>query len=156
MRLTPDSESLAEFNSCHNPEDGRFCSAPEAGGSGGGTSAMLRDYDAATFPHPFNNRERLTGETVGVELYPRGANVRISAIASYGERGKGAASRALRQITDLADRHGVTLELGAKPYPAGGAGKPLSATQLKRWYARHGFVPARRDAPGEMVRTPNP
>lgn len=115
---------------------------------------MLRDFDAATHPHPFNNRERLTSGTVGVELYRRGPNVRISAIATYGERGKGAGSQALRQITALADQHGVTLELGAKPFKTGGSGKPLSAAQLRRWYTRHGFVAARGDASGEMVRTP--
>lgn len=119
-----------------------------------GSTAMLDDYEAATQPHPFNNRGRLTSDMVLTELYTRGPNVRISAIASLGERGKGAGSRALQQITALADRHGVTLELGAKPFRVGGSGKRLTAAQLKRWYARHGFVAARHDAPGEMVRAP--
>lgn len=29
MILVPNSESLREYNSCHSPEDGRFCSDPE-------------------------------------------------------------------------------------------------------------------------------
>ena len=50
-------------------------------------------------------------------------------------RGQGYASRMLRQITSVADRHGVACELRPRPYD----GRPLKVGELRAWYARHGF-----------------
>ena len=62
--------------------------------------------------------------------------------------GKGDGSHMLRALCDLADRHGVEIQLkvtpfGRKPYP-------LSRDELHTWYLRHGFEGTRR----KMVRKP--
>jgi hypothetical protein len=61
---------------------------------------------------------------------------------------RGTGSRMLRTLCDLADEHGVELELkvipiGAKPYPR-------SREQLAGWYARYGFEGTHK----KMLRTP--
>lgn len=63
-----------------------------------------------------------------------------------GQRGTGVGSRLLRKITDLADKHGVTVDLDVGPDTAG--------IGLIDWYTRHGF---KFDAEGDfMVRQPKP
>ena len=52
-------------------------------------------------------------------------------------RGTGAGARALAALADLADAHGVTLRLCAKPYGT----DPMPPDALVRFYARAGFVP---------------
>jgi hypothetical protein len=51
--------------------------------------------------------------------------------------GSGAGTAALKQITDLADKHGARMTLDAVPQ---GANK-VSAARLKAYYERHGFKP---------------
>lgn len=48
-------------------------------------------------------------------------------------RGKGLASKALKELTDMADKHGIPMTLDVQSQ--GG----LSAKQLYAWYGRHGF-----------------
>lgn len=52
-------------------------------------------------------------------------------------RGTGAGSRALAALAALADAHGVTLRLCAKPYGT----DPMPPDVLVRFYERAGFVP---------------
>lgn len=77
---------------------------------------------------------------------------RINVPAEF--RGTGAGTRLLKQITDDADEHGVTLWLEISPSDG------LNYEELEAWYKRHGFRwyrgsfgimrrrPARRDLPG--------
>ena len=60
----------------------------------------------------------------------------------------GHGSAMLRQLCNLADKHGIVLKLkalplGAKPYP-------FSRHELTDWYQRHGFVGKHRN----MIREP--
>jgi len=67
---------------------------------------------------------------------------------------RGAGRAALATITEAADRHGVTLELMAKPGRPMGAGKRLPRKKLEAFYAGFGFAVAGRDSDGfaRMVR----
>ena len=68
--------------------------------------------------------------------------------------GTGAGNSALRSITDIADKHGVTMELTASPY--GDEATRLGKDNLVKWYGQHGFVPEPGTDPalGYMVREP--
>lgn len=62
--------------------------------------------------------------------------IRLSFISVPEEfRGKGLATRALRTITDIADKHGVAISLDVSPQGKGG----LTKAQLFKWYKNHGF-----------------
>lgn len=73
---------------------------------------------------------------VSVEFRPQADGWRLSFIATSEEnRGKGLASKALKQITDAADKAGVTMFLSVDPQGKGG----LSKVKLFKWYERNGF-----------------
>jgi hypothetical protein len=83
----------------------------------------------------------------------RGGNLRISGINSL-KQGIGSGTRTLKALTDIADKHGVTIELTASPY--GDEKMRLNKDQLAEWYERHGFLPEEGHDPayGYMVRQP--
>jgi ribosomal protein S18 acetylase RimI-like enzyme len=83
----------------------------------------------------------------------RAGNLRLKGIQSLNP-GTGAGSRALKALTDIADKNHVTMELTASPY--GDETTRLNSDQLKEWYSRHGFVPEEGHDPslGYMVRNP--
>ena len=72
---------------------------------------------------------------VQLEVTPTGG---LSLIRTTGERGKGLAKAALKDLTDTADKHRVTLHL--TPEPLAGD-KTTSKKRLTQWYASQGFVP---------------
>jgi GNAT superfamily N-acetyltransferase len=73
---------------------------------------------------------------VTLELKPTFGKLRLSLIAVPEEhRGKGLASRALRMLTEVADKHGVEISLDAAPQEGGS----LTKKELFQWYGRHGF-----------------
>jgi hypothetical protein len=120
-------------------------------------TAFMEEYFKGTHPHPFMSKDRLVGNGTNeddwaiVELRPTGDRIHISAIQSLNPGQKtGAASRALDKIISIADKHGVTIDLTPKAY--GTAEGRLTNPQLKKWYARHGFVPEKIG--GAMVREP--
>lgn len=106
------------------------------------TLRFLDEVWAGSVQHPFMRGERLFG-MVGVEVSPsvddRHAGVHLSTIVSYDDGGQGNASKTLKYLLELADKHGVTLDLTAKPY--GTFEHAKSTDDLVRWYARNGFVP---------------
>jgi len=61
---------------------------------------------------------------------------------------RGDGSAMLKQLCELADRHGIVLKLKALPF--GSKPFPLSCSALIDWYERHGFEGKRR----KMVREP--
>lgn len=67
--------------------------------------------------------------------------------------GQGNGTRAMRYITDLADRHGVAITGYIRPF----ASKALNVRELQRFYRRHGFSVDRhnniRRAPASLART---
>ena len=83
-----------------------------------------------------------------IEYGERNGRVQIKSLETpLEERGKGHASALLQQITGLADKHGVALELNANPYETG-AGR-LSLDALQDFYKRQGFQS--QFAPGEAA-----
>jgi hypothetical protein len=78
--------------------------------------------------------------------------VSVSWLASI-QRGAGRA--AMTTMIEAADRHGVTLELTAKPQPPSGDGKKMTRAKLEAFYAGFGFVTAKRiNGFAHMARTP--
>lgn len=73
----------------------------------------------------------------------------LSAIVSPQKQGTGMASYVLKNITKLADVHEVKIYLSPKPF--GRIENKLSASKLKSWYKRYGWVNA---GGGTMVRNP--
>lgn len=116
---------------------------------------FLDEFHATTQENWLNPRQRLVAGVAGVIVYPsvddRRNGIHLSDIVS-GDVGQGHGSTALRFVTDLADKHGVTLDLVAKSYVR----DRLTTKQLLGWYARHGFVKGRGNAQDgyEMVRPP--
>jgi hypothetical protein len=80
-------------------------------------------------------------------LYPK--TVLLASITTYGTRGIGQASQALRRVTERADKFGVEIVLSVIPQDGGS----LDADSLQAWYGRHGFV---EDAPGSATMTRYP
>ena len=89
------------------------------------------------------------GEPDGfVQIIPW-ANGRMTIYRLWTRRpGEGKGAKMLRALCELADRHGVELEL--KPLPFGRKPYPMSRDQLLVWYERHGFRGNRR----KMLRIP--
>jgi hypothetical protein len=72
------------------------------------------------------------------ELSPSNGRVEIKSIETpKDERGKGYASQTLDKLTNLADKHGVELELNANPFETGE--NRLNIDQLKSLYRKYGF-----------------
>ena len=92
-------------------------------------------------------------------LVANGPLVELTLIAVYeAHQHKGYATRALRMLTALCDKNGVTITLtarrldtGALSHFAPGCPPTFSTEQLVSWYARHGFV--NTTAPGDDTRT---
>lgn len=80
--------------------------------------------------------------TVGVSLAATALReVELCGIESH-DRRRGRASKVLRELTELADRFGVTLHAIADSEDEDG----LTTEELTAWYARHGFVRAQDGA----------
>lgn len=113
--------------------------------------AFFADFNAATVVNPLTGVGRLDrGMTWHAVLHrSRGSEheVTVGSIRSL-EKGVGAGSAGLRFITELADKHGVTLFLFSKPTEPNG----LPMNRLRSWYMRNGFVPQDDDL--AMVRPP--
>ncbi len=77
------------------------------------------------------------GEAIATTILSvRGTNgyIRLHDITSL-VRGKGYGTQVLTRLTTLADKHGVTICIRAKPDGDG----PLNLTELIAWCCRHGF-----------------
>tara|TARA_R110000803_G_scaffold188220_1_gene250630 strand:+ start:207 stop:599 length:393 start_codon:yes stop_codon:yes gene_type:complete len=66
--------------------------------------------------------------------------ITIDNISCY-RRGNGIASRCMNLFIELADKHGMVLELEVGPdYDIGGDGEVMDGGELMAWYNRLGFV----------------
>ena len=84
------------------------------------------------------------------EVDEREGRLRLRGIRSV-EPNSGVGSIVLKRIINIADQHGVTVELTASPY---GEGDRISGDKLKDWYKSHGFEEEEGHDPalGYMVR----
>jgi len=133
---------ILKYNQCHDPETGKFCSGGQKRASKEKLTAFMQEFWDITGENPFNPRERITSELVGLEVYPFDDGIHLSFITSYEKKGRGSASRALDALNALADKHQVAMNASVKAVPAAGAKnkKSLTNAQLHEWYGRHGFV----------------
>lgn len=119
--------------------------------------SLMDEFVEISHPNPFDGRERVFGVgidgevfNVNVEISPgfTDDSVRLNWIqatppASKGGRGSGAGSHILRRITDLADKHGVTIEGTVSRAPGMDKELGLSVSDLRKWYKRNGFEKGR-------------
>ena len=78
--------------------------------------------------------------------------VNLTSLTSLDPR-SGAGSKALKRITDLADKHGVTLEDAAVPF-RGADGEMIPKDKLRAFYMRNGYQFPYPNDPDRMVRFP--
>lgn len=100
-------------------------------------SEFLDDWIELTQANPLSPDERVVDGVAAVELRPMNNFIYLDSIRSF-EKGAGGGSKALKQIVELADMHGVMLKMIAKPFETGG--NELQFNDLVKWYERNGFV----------------
>jgi len=130
------------------------------------TSGFMSEYTGRTWQNPmdrnsrgwsFRNRE---GEDMPIILTDleeiKGGgwepHIWFKTIMSPEKKGAGMASYVLKQITEMADKHGVILKLTAKPF--GGQTGALNKSKLIAWYKRNGFEGRDKDFRDQLVRYP--
>jgi hypothetical protein len=116
--------------------------SPAAEDIGSRLDAFIAEYKQGTTPNPFAPQIRVWQDSIGIELSKFGKVIHLSFITTFTPKNSGSASKALKWLTDLADKHGVAMDLIASPVKHAGSdgGKNLSKAQLVAWYKRHGFV----------------
>lgn len=108
--------------------------------------------DVATLGRPWtrpsDGNDFIVKGKAAVRLVPfdtKSVNLMEISTVSY-ERGKGEASSLLKDVCQLADKHGVTIYANAHPIKKTLADRPLPAADLLAWYKRNGFVEASEPA----------
>lgn len=121
--------------------DGQFAS------TGGGIEGFLAEFEALTFENPMNYRVRITNfrrssdkrdYTARVKLYRDGdESIHIEELLAVT---RGGGRKAMEFLTEMADKHGVILDLYASPLPGvRGQHKQRTQKQLMEWYREFGF-----------------
>tara|TARA_R110002074_G_scaffold27200_2_gene79145 strand:- start:4844 stop:15754 length:10911 start_codon:yes stop_codon:yes gene_type:complete len=124
----------------------------ERANEGSPSSNFMDEYYEATYPHPFDDSTRALGAKVDGEVHNvettisivNEDTVRLSWIqtqppASGGTRGAGVGSYMLKKLTEIADKHGVSIEGTVARAPGMDEDAGLSASDLMNWYLRNGF-----------------
>lgn len=120
-----------------------------------GVNKFIEDFNSTFTPNPIahNSYMAFGDQVVKVEIYPSPHTnnaVHIQDIASS-DRMKGNASKVLKILCKMADKHDIKLELDSVAYDWHSA-KTLSPTDLTKWYERHGFE--YDEAEGFLLRYP--
>ena len=138
---------IHEYNQCHAPDSGRFCSTP------GGVKAFLKVLDIKQLPVSSNSFWSYVDTPKGRaglhinDLYTlKDDRVELHWLTAE-KRGSGRA--AMEQIVKAADEYGITLQLWPTPLEGIGdnEGFQPSAAQLRRFYADFGFTVERWEYP---------
>jgi hypothetical protein len=114
----------------------------------GDVNGFMDELYALTKENPINPAERLTDNLAGIEVSPWGDGVHIGSVVSYGPKGSGIGTSAMKLVTQLADKHGVTLTAIVSPIKNAGSGegKSLTKAQLHKWYKSQGFEKGNGDS----------
>lgn len=104
--------------------------------SGEHVDNYMKEYHQSSQAHPFNAHARIVHNTI-THLSKDGNEVHIHDIQTL-ESGKGHATKALKHLTNLADKHNVKLNLHAKAYSKDKT-HIRSSKKLSDWYKKHGF-----------------
>lgn len=117
----------------------------------GDAEAFMKEFEDRYPENPRGPTQRLINGNVEAEMNREPTDVGAVHLATIEARepGKGAGSQALREITEMADRHGVRVTL--TPHPMGGL---MNAEQLRSWYAKHGFKETEGYGGIQMERAP--
>ena len=97
----------------------------------------MDDFVAATKESPIG-KGRLYGDVL-IDVSPFDGEIHLGDIVTVGEKSQGSGTRALKFLTDLADRHNVRLSGTAKAYSKSKEHIQTSE-RLLQWYKKHGFV----------------
>jgi len=103
----------------------------------GKTSKFMEHYYELTRPHPFSEKIRIFGNVM-LEIYPFSGNIHLSDIRTMAPK-SGAATNAIKMLTELADRHSVKIDLIAKPYSKDKT-HITDISDLVNFYKKHGFA----------------
>ena len=101
------------------------------------TGKFMEHYYELTSPHPFSDKIRIFGNVM-LELYPFNGNIHLSDIRTMAPK-SGAATNAIKLLTELADRHFVKIDLIAKPNSKD-KNHITDITTLVNFYKKHGFT----------------
>jgi GNAT superfamily N-acetyltransferase len=99
--------------------------------------AFLHDLFEASYPNPLSDDTSsriLAHAEVLVEVTPMHGGIHIDEFQAVAKR-QGAGTEALQFLTGLADKHGISLYLHARPF----GHERMSLEELERFYRRHGF-----------------
>jgi len=99
---------------------------------------FFAEWEEETTQNPLNPESRVVEGGAAVELMQYSNAILIRSLYSF-EIGEGAGNAALKFIIELADRHGVTLELTATPFETE-AIDTMDQRALIEWYMRNGFA----------------
>jgi len=126
--------------------------------------AFMDEYKESTLAHPLMpqsrivmNRQLNTGDDFAMlDVTPttdenNNDGLYLGAIQSSAT-GKGNGNAGMKALTDLADKHGLPITLGAKAF--GTTEGMMTTPQLKKWYRKWGFRPSETRDPDTMVRPP--
>lgn len=100
------------------------------------SDSFIKDLHNTSSDHPFDNKKRIL-HGVAVHLSREGNTVHIHDLQSASPD-SGHGTKALKHLTNLADKHNVKLTLHAKAYSK----RPehiQSTITLQKWYKKHGF-----------------
>jgi GNAT superfamily N-acetyltransferase len=140
---------LHEFNPCHSPDNGEFCSTG-AGDSQAKSTAYVEKLWAMGYPNPINDRETIIDNEILIEAWPLEDSVYLTGLRAVAH-GKGAGTRVMTRLVQLADEMGVTLTLSPRPLEVPRGQKKIPAKKLVEFYKRFGFTGSGRT---EMRRRP--
>jgi hypothetical protein len=93
--------------------------------------------------------QRVGKANVDIATDPFDANTAHLEMLKADETGKGVGTAALKEVTDLADKHGVTMELNAVPQEGG-----PDRAKLMDIYGKQGFESVPEKGEGAMIRAP--
>jgi hypothetical protein len=96
--------------------------------------AFMSDFHSMTDTHPWATYFSVLDNYACFEIKPFDGKILFGYITTL-ERGKGHGTKALRWLTDLADKHNV--QLVGHIERKGDEG--LTTNQLRQWYKRNGF-----------------
>ena len=98
---------------------------------------FMAAFKAATKESPVGGG-RLYGDVL-LDVSPFDNEIHISDIVAVGKRSQGKGTKALKFLTNLADKHNVKLSGVAKGY-SNSKEHIQTSERLLQWYKKHGFV----------------
>lgn len=98
---------------------------------------FMEDYLTSTAEHPFDPSSSVHGDYATTEVNPFDDEIHLSSIQTLKPK-QGGGTRALNELTALADKHNVPITGIAKTY-SNNPEHIQSNTKLRNWYKKNGF-----------------